>query len=813
VPLRQHGAGARRDPQRRGRARAGGEEARVRRRTLLVSGAGAAGALVVGFGALPPRSRLGRGALLPADADAVALNGWLRLTPAGVVQLAMPRSEMGQGVHTALAMLVAEELSVPLARVALIEAGDDAIYGNVAMVVGGLPTPPRDAEPGRETRRVRVGRWVFAKLGRELSINATGASSTVADLWHPLRQAAATARGQLLGAASLQWKLPVDELTAADGVVRHAASGEQATYGALAALAARTPPGDARPKPREQWRLIGTAAPRTDVVAKCDGRARFGCDVRLPGLVYAVVRHAPALGGSPGAVDASAALALPGVERVVRLGPIGGSTPALAVVGRSTWHARRGADALQVQWQGRPGGGADTARIAAALEAAARSGAGAFVFAARGEPPATIEAAPTRIEALYRAPYLAHLTMEPPNATAQVKDGQVEVWAPTQVPQMARALAARVAGVDESAVTVHVTLLGGGFGRRLETDVVGQAVRVAMETGGRPVQLMWPREEDVTHDFYRPAGAALLRAALAADGLPVSIEVTSAGDAPSPRWMERTFEAQRPWVGAALRTLGDTTLPRGVQPLVAATLGALATPDKTANEGLHELPYDTPHLRVAQVATRHPVPVGFWRSVGHSHHAFFVESFIDELAHAARRDPVAYRLALLGGLPRHAAVLQLAADQAGWGTRLPAGRARGVALHASFGSIVAQVAEVSVEQGRPRVHRVVCALDCGTVVNPGIVAQQMESGIVFGLTAALHGRIDIADGVVAQRNFPDQPLLALRELPRIDTHIVPSTNEPAGVGEPGTPPIAPAVANALFALTGQRLRELPLRLA
>ena len=790
----------------------------MKRRALLLSGLGGGGALLVGYGLLPPRSRLGRPELLEGrgegPGEAIALNGWLRITPEGQVQLAMPRSEMGQGVHTALAMLVAEELDVALTSVKLVEAGHDAIYGNVAMFTGGLPFRPEASQPGQETDRVRVSRWMLAKLARELNINATGGSSTIADLWAPLRSAAATARGQLLGAASLQWRLPLAELTVKDGVVRHA-SGESAHYGELVKPAAHTPSGDAEPKPRSAWTLIGSAAPRTDVVDKSNGSARYGIDTRLPGMVYAVVRHAPALGGSPGAVDDRAALALAGVERVVRLGPYAGSTPALVVVGRTTWHAMRGAVALEVEWRGRPAGDLDTRSIMAALEGAARRGDGAFAFHAQGDAPATLAAAPRRVEAFYRAPYLAHAAMEPINATARVLDGKVEVWAPTQVPGMARALAARVAGVDEDAVTVHVTYLGGGFGRRLDIDFIGQAVRVALETNGRPVQLLWPREEDLTHDFYRPAGVALLRASLDDDGRPTALEITSAGDAPAPRWIERALAPQHAAVAAAQVAQMDLTPPAALQPALAATVGALMTPDKTASEGLFDLPYAIAHQRIAHVATRSGVPVGFWRSVGHSHNAFFSESFIDELAHEAKADPIAYRLSMLAAMPRHAAVLKLVADKAGWGGALPSGRetrAMGVALHESFDSIVAQVAEVSIEGGKPRIHRVVCAIDCGTVVNPGIVAQQMESGIVFGLTAALYGRIDIEGGVVKQRNFPDYPLLTLADTPKIETHIVPSERHPGGVGEPGVPPIAPAVGNALFALTGKRLRELPLTL-
>ena len=754
----------------------------MKRRTLLLAGAGAAGTLVVGWGVLPPRSRLGRAALWPPAEGEVALNGWIKIARDGRVLLAMNRSEMGQGVHTALAMLVAEELDVALRQVSLVTAGHDALYGNVAMFVGSLPFHPTETEPGQESRSVRVGSWVVAKVARELGINATGGSATVADAWEPLRLAAATARAQLVGAASLAWKQPASELTVQAGVVRHAASSMQAHYGELAVQAAATPPGDVRPKPAKDRTLVGTAAPRTDLPAKVDGSAVFGIDVRPPGLLYAVVRHCPAIGGSPGAVRTEAAMARPGVHRVVRLGPMAGSTAALAVVGITTWHARQGADALQVDWQPPPAGGIDSAKALLDLEAAAREHAG-LAFHASGDAAQALAAAPRRLEQVYRAPYLAHATMEPINCTARVADGRVEVWASTQVPGLARAAAAQVAGVPADAVTVHVTYLGGGFGRRLDVDMVAQAVRVAIETGGRPVQLVWPREEDFTHDFYRPAGVALMRAGLDDKGRPVALAITSAGDAITPRWMER---------------------------VLPALAGPVDMPDKTASEGLFDLPYGIPNQRIAHVATHIGVPVGFWRSVGHSHNAFFSEGFIDELAHEAREDPVAFRLSLLGALPRHAAVLKLAAEKARWGSPLASGRARGVALHESFGSIVAQVAEVSLESGRPRVHRVVCAADVGTVVNPGIVAQQMEGAVIFGLSAALSGRVDIANGVVKQRNFPDLRLITLADAPVVETHLVASDRPPSGVGEPGTPPIAPAVANALFVLTGRRIRELPL---
>jgi len=753
----------------------------MKRRGFVLGAIGSGAALIVGWGAMPQRSRLGTRSTLPAQADGIALNGWIRIAPDGGVLLAMPRVEMGQGVHTALPMLVAEELDLPLARVRLVPAAAETIYGNVALFLAALPFHPSEEEPGHESGRLKAGRWIVGKLARELGLSVTGGSTSVVDAWELLRYAAATARAQLLGAAALQWKLPVSELNAEDGVVSHS-SGPRAHYGQFAAAAAGTPVSDVQPKPRSAWKLIGTAAPRTDLAGKVDGSARYGIDVRLPEMVYGVLSMGPTLGGSPGTMKTDAALRVSGVERVVQIGGDTGTNAGVVVLARSTWHARRGLAALEVEWRPPPARLIDSERIAVALEAVAREERG-LAFRSRGDVDAAESAAARRIEAVYHAPYLAHAAMEPISCTARVAGGKVEIWASTQVPDFARAAAAIAAGVPVDAVTLHVPYLGGGFGRRLDADFVGPAVRVAMETSGRPVQLIWPREEDIRHDFYRPAGVAVMSAGLDANGLPVSLRVTTAGDAVTPRWIERNL----PWMA-----------------------GPIDLPDKTTSEGLFDQPYGVPNQRIAHVATHSGVPVGYWRSVGHSHNAFFGESFIDELAHAAGRDPVDFRLALLADSPRHAEVLRLATQKAGWGSALPAGRARGVALHESFGSVVAWVAEVSIEAGVPRVHRVVCAVDCGTVVNPGIVAQQIESGVIFGLSAALHGRIDIVGSAVQQQNFPDYPVLKMADAPRIETHFVPSERPPGGMGEPGTPGIGPAVANALFGLTGVRARKLPL---
>jgi isoquinoline 1-oxidoreductase beta subunit len=753
----------------------------VRRRALLLASTAGAGALLVGWSALPQRSRVGLASMMPPGEGDIALNGWIKVLPDGGVVLAMPRSEMGQGVHTALPQLAAEELDVPLASVRIEQAGWDAVYGNVAMLVASLPFHPLEQEREDGFGRVKAGRWMVSKVARELGIQATGGSSSVADAWEVVRVAAATARASLVGAASLQWKLPAAELRVSNGLVTHP-SGRSIGYGELARMAAATPPGKVRLKERKDWTVIGKPAPRLDVPQKVDGTARFGLDVRLPGMRFAALRLAPMLGGAPARVDAAAAMAMPGVERLVRLPAYAGSTAGIAVVASSYWLAHRAAQAVVVDWRAPPGPPADSDAIAASLAEAVRTREG-YRFHEQGNVEEARRLGARTLEAWYSAPYLAHATLEPMNATVRVADGRVEVWAPTQVPQMCRNAAARVAGVPEDRVDLHVTLLGGGFGRRLEVDYVAQAVRVAMDMPGVPVQLVWAREEDATHDFYRPMQVARLRATLDASGAPLALQIKSAGDAIAPRWIER---------GA---------------PSLAAPLDL---PDKTASEGLFDQAYGVEHQRMEHVFTRHRVPVGFWRSVGHSHNAFFQEAFIDELAEAARRDPLAFRRSLLRKAPRHLAVLEAVAEHSGWGRQpLPAGRARGLAMHESFGSVVAQVAEVSLEHGQPRVHRVVCAIDCGTVVNPGIVAQQMEGAVVFGLGAALHGRIDVRAGVVQQRNFPDQPVLSLAATPQVETWIVPSERPPSGVGEPGVPPVAPAVANALHALTGARHRSLP----
>jgi isoquinoline 1-oxidoreductase beta subunit len=754
----------------------------MNRRRLILGSLVATGALVVGWGVMPARSRLGSPEnMLPTEGD-VALNGWIKVMPDGKISLAMHRSEMGQGVHTALSMLAAEELDVPLSHIHLEQAGHDAIYGNVAMFVGSLPFHPMLSEEGSKPAMVRTGEWVVGKLARELGINATGGSSTISDSWQPVREAAASARASLLSAAAAQWQVPIDELQVKLGLISHT-SGMKGHYGEFAKAASAHAPKSIGPKDPKDWTLIGQPAKRVDIFPKINGSAVFGIDVRQPGMLYAAVVQSPLMGGSMSEADAKEALAMSGVVKFVPLqGGMAGSAAGFAIVGKTTWHANQAARVVQAKWTLPKQGAVDTKRIAADLQTKLNKESG-FTFYDVGDVAKAESSAKRLVEATYSAPYLAHATMEPMNCTAQFKDGQLEIWVPTQVPGQARAAAAKAAGIDTDKVKVHVTLLGGGFGRRLEVDVVMQATKVAMACDGVPVQLIWSREEDMSHDFYRPMHVAQLVASIDAQNQVQSLRIKSAGDAITPRWMERTLPALS---------------------------GPIDMPDKTASEGLFDLPYGFANQHISHVVSHMGVPVGFWRSVGHSHNAFFSESFIDELAHETKTDPFAYREALLVNAPRYLAVLRLAAKKANWGGILPKGHAHGIALHESFGSIVAQVAEVSMQDNHPRVHRVVCAIDCGTVVNPNIVAQQLESSVVFALSAALFGEIVIQDGVVQQNNFTNYRVVQMKQAPIVETWLVPSTRKPSGVGEPAVPPLAAAVANALFVLTGQRKRKLPL---
>ena len=755
-------------------------EKRSARRRFLFGGVAAVGALVVGWGVLPARQRLDGDHPLPLTGGSLALNGWVGVAPDGTVTVAMPRSEMGQGVHTALPMLVAEEMDVPLSAISLVQAPMDKIFGNIAMLRDGLPFHPDD-----DGRMKAVAQWTVGKVARELGLIITGGSSSVKDAWGPMREAGATARAMLVAAAAGQWKARAADCRTEDGFVIHA-DGRRLAYGALAAAAATSRPGEVRLKTPQEFRLIGRPQPRRDTPAKVNGRAVFGIDVRPEGLLYAAVRMSPVIGGAVAGVDTNAVLTMPGVLRVVdfsaALGPHSGAGAGVAVVAKTWWQARTAAQALPVRWTDGPNAGLSSAGVYAQFAALLDKESG-YAYHQSGDMDAVegqVAGIARTVSAEYRAPYLAHAAMEPVNCTAQIRDGKVYLWAPTQSPGFAVRAAASAGGVEVEDVVLQVTMLGGGFGRRLDVDMVAQCVAVARQCGGAPVQMIWSREDDTTHDVYRPAALARFVATLDAAGNVLGYDNKSASGSVSQQFFKRN--------------LG---LPAG-------------GPDKTTAEGEFDMQYEFVNQRIRHVIVDSPVPLGYWRSVGHSHNAFFKEGFLDEVAHAAGQDGVAYRRALLKQHPRQLAVLDAAVKKAG----APApGRAHGVALHQSFGSIVAQVAEVSVEGKEIRVHRVLCAIDCGIVVNPNIVAQQMESAVVFGLSAALGGEITIKDGRVQQSNFGDYPVLRMDRAPQVDTVIIASAEPPEGVGEPGVPPVAPAVAAAVFRLTGQRLRSLPLRLA
>ncbi|MES2129513.1 MAG: xanthine dehydrogenase family protein molybdopterin-binding subunit [Pseudomonadota bacterium] len=744
------------------------------RRRFLLGGLGVTGALVVGWGVMPPRQRMYLSTPQAAANGAVALNGWVAIAPDGTVQVSMARSEMGQGISTALPMLLAEELDVPLANVKLVQAPLDKIFASIEMLKDSLPFHPDEQGTLKDGAR-----WMVAKVARELGLNMTGGSSSVKDMWLPMREAGALARALLVHAAAREWNVPASACSTDAGFVIHTA-GHRASYGHLAA---KTPGLDAPDhvalKDPKDFRLIGTMQARRDTQAKVNGTAAFGIDTRLPGMLYAAVKMAPVLGARVKSFDVKPLLNMPGYVRAVDcsaalLGKTGAGA-GVAVVANSYWNARQGAAALPVVWDEGANARLSSADIFKDFGTRLDTESG-HVYYEHGK----LDAPRAKsVQAEYRAPYLAHATMEPMNCTAQVKDGKVKLWIGTQVPGLAVDAAARVAGVSKDAVSLEIMALGGGFGRRLEVDLVEQAVAVAMQCAGVPVQLVWSREDDMRHDVYRPAALARFNAGLDAAGNVVSVDVKSAGEA-----------------------IGHQFFPRNIG------LPGMG-PDKTTAEGHFDIQYEFPAQRSAHLIVDSAVPVGYWRSVGHSYNAFFKESFVDELAHAGGKDPVALRRSLLVQHPRHLAVLNAALDKAG---SAPQGRAHGVALHQSFGSIVAQVAEVSVKDKAITVHRVVCAIDCGAAVNPNIIAQQMESAVVFGLSAALAGEITIKDGRVEQSNFNDYPVLRIDAAPEVETVIIKSAEMPEGVGEPGVPPIAPAVANAVFKLTGQRLRSLPLKL-
>lgn len=691
---------------------------------------------------------LGPAARALAAAPAVnPLNAYLHIAPDGTVTVLAAHMDGGQGIYTGIATLVAEELDADWGRMRVEgAAGNPRLYGNMA--------------------------WGGVAQG-------TGGSTAIPSSWERYRRAGAVARAMLVQAAAQGWGVPAGEIRVAKGVVSHPGSGRQAGFGELADRAAAvTPPAEVTLKEPMDWVLIGNETlRRLDSVDKTTGRQPFPIDVYLPGMLTAVIAHPPLFGAKARSFDAAAAKAVPGVVEVVE-------TPrGIAVVAKDTWSALKGREALEVSWDESGAETRGTAEIMARYKELARSGEGAATARQEGDAGGALAGAAKVIEAEFEFPYLAHAAMEPLDATARLEDGVLEIWAGHQMPDLYQAVAAEIMGIDPAKVKLHVMTPGGFFGRRAvpDADVIVEVVSTLKATGAKaPVKLVWTREDDMRGGRYRPMYLHTLQAGLDAQGNPIAWRHRIVG---------QSILKGTPFEGALVH--------KGV--------------DETSVEGASTLPYAIPNLQVDLITTDVAVPVLWWRSVGSTHTAYSTEVFMDELAHAAGKDPVEFRRALLKDQPRHLGVLNLAAEQAGWDRPPPASRFRGVAVHKSFGTYVAQVAEIALkDDGGIKVERVVCAVDCGIAVNPDIVKAQMEGGIGYGLGAILKGEITLDGGRVVQGNFDGYQVLTIDEMPRVEVHILPSRESPTGVGEPGTPPIGPAVANAVFAATGKRVRILPL---
>lgn len=681
---------------------------------------------------------------LPLSSQTTGMGPFLQIGTDDVVTIWVTKSEMGQGVRTALPMIVAEELDADFARVRVLQAHFDP------------------------------------KFGRQ----GTGGSGSVRTMWTPLRQAGAKARAMLVAAAAARWGVEESQIAVANGVVT--AGTHRATFGELAEAAARVAlTGEPKLKDPGAFRLIGTSPRRVDLDDILSGRAKYGIDTVVPGMLYAAVARARVFGAKVASFDAAAAKAVKGVRDVVRVDARGVELPwnGVAVIATSTWAALRGRDALRVEWDEgqRESTGQLRRNLHQALDATA-------TIASHGDAAAAIATAAKKVEAEYTTPFLAHAPMEPMNAVADVRDDDVEIWAPTQFPDRVNAAVAEALGVPPQRVRVNVTLLGGGFGRRINCDYAVEAALIA-KAAGAPVKVQWTREDDIQHDFYHPASCHRVSAALDENGAIAA-------------WHHRfTSTSKRAYTEPQSTTYHDSE-----------------------NGGLSDLSRISPALRIDYAHVPSAVPRGSWRAVAHATNGFVICSFLDELATAAGRDPIDFYLAHYpaGKVDEHPTlkefsfrndrfrrVIELAREKSGWRGAAPAGRARGFAAYFAFVTYVAQVAEVSIVDGRPKVHRVVCVIDCGVPVNPDGIRAQVEGGILFGLAAALGQQITVENGHVRESNFHDFPLPTMADMPRIEVHIVPSAEAPTGTGEPGLPPIASAVANAMFKLTGKRMRTLP----
>ena len=700
----------------------------VSRRDFLKTGAAAGGVLLLGVALPSSRAQAAGTTSMP--------NAWIKIGSDDGITILSARSEMGQGVYTALPTLVAEELEVDLAKI------------RVEIAPAGPP-------------------YINSLLGGQI----TGGSTSIVEGYDKLRLAGAQARTMLVSAAAQKWSVDPSACRASAGAVQ-GPGGQKATYGELAEAASKLPvPQDVKLKAHKDSRYVGKPVNRLDSPAKIDGTAEYGIDVKLPGMLYASLAQCPVIGGKVASLDDTRAKAMPGVKHVVKI------TDGVAVVADSWWQAKTARDALVIQWDEGAGRALSSAGISAGLKAAAaKPGA---VIKKLGDVDAGAKGAAKTVQADYELPFLAHAPMEPMNFTADVQKDSCLVYGPTQFQQLAQGIAAQVTGLKPEQVTVKTTFLGGGFGRRIDVDFVAQAAEISKAMGGGPVKLVWTREDDMTHDFYRPTSFHQMAGALDAQGRPVVLK----------------FHLTSPSVTSRLF---PPVVKDGVDPFMTEAAA---------------VPYDIPNQLADVVIHDTGLRVGYWRSVSHALNSFAYESFMDELAAAAGKDPYEFRRALLDKQPRLKHVLELAATKSGWGTKPAAGRARGIALMEGYGTSMAQVAEVSVTGNSVRVHRVTVAADPGRMVNPNIVRQQLEGSIIYGLSAALYGEVTLKDGRVQQTNFHNYPVVRMPDSPAIDIHLVDSDEKPAGIGEPGTALISPAVANAVFAATGKRLRKLPLKLA
>jgi isoquinoline 1-oxidoreductase beta subunit len=723
------------------------------RRTFIGVGSLLGGGFAIGVGEfLLAPNRLSIAPPPETNANDVRLTTWIKLAPDNTITVVVPHCEMGQGAQTGLAMMLAEELEADWNSIRVEEAPALNEFAAGYMVRGfglGGGDPPPSMLRGLNHLTYKASDWLGLQVtGGSASIRFTGEFG--------MRVAGASAKHMLVQAAATRWNVSATDCVAKLSHIEHTATGKRASFGELAADAAQLEvPSHPTLKEREAFTIIGSPKPRFDIPNKVNGGTTYGMDVQLPAMLYAAIKAAPVFGGKLVSVDTTPATAMPGVVKVVQL------TNAVAVVADGYWHAQQALNKLQPVFDTDGNETVNSESIFKRFAQALDEESGKKVVHA-GEGADALKNAATKISAEYRVPYLAHATMEPMNATALVSDKTCEVWAGTQDPLNARNTAAKAAGLKGTQVTIHNLQLGGGFGRRLpgNLDYVDQAVRVAKEMSPKPVKLIWSREEDFGHDFYRSAVLGRYQGGFDAEGKP------------------------HVWIA---HFNGD------------------------AGDGAAELPYAIPNQAIARSNVKTHIRLGAWRSVDHTQHGFFTESFIDELAHTAGKDPFEFRRTLLADKPRHKAALELAAEKSGWGTPLPSGRGRGIALVESFGSIVCEVAEVEVlADGKYKVHRVVAAVDCGDVVNPDSGAAQIEGGIVFGLSAALYGQITIDKGAVVQTNFDAHPMARMADTPNTEVHFIASHAQRGGLGEPGVPPIAPAIANAIFAATGKRIRTLPI---